>query len=237
MAPTPLERSDHQIVEPDAYVPYASSEDHRYQELLKANGLLLSQDALLTVLQDEASFLKAPAAHVAGALGYEAAVPILKKRAAGSADDLLKVEAAFALVRLGQADAKRTLIECLRYRLDAYICPAVAAGYLARLGDSRGFGVVTRALGSDNSAVRMLACKQLFFFLPFQGSRYEDAGQIDVYALYARALRDPSSSVAWEALIQLREVRSTAVRVLEEFAAETRDAALKQGAQEILAMA
>jgi HEAT repeat protein len=148
-----------------------------------------------------------------GALGDKQAVPVLE-RLLSSPDDLARVEAAYALARLGESRGRQVLIECLKQPVNAFISPPVAAGYLARLGDSQGFGVVKECFAVDNLVIRMLACKVLFFFVPFQGKPATDGTPIDVMDLYQRALRDPEPDVRGQALVQLRELDLPAAKAL-----------------------
>ena len=193
-----------------ADLPYAGFEDYRAKELLKANGVALTLEALVTVLREGEAVLQGAAAHALGALGLTAAIPELKQLA-GTAEDLVKTEAAYALVRLGSTEYRSVLQEALHYRADAYLSPAVAAGDLARLGDPSGFAVIGKCFETDNLIVRMIACKQLTFFVPFH-----DGKTIDVYAMFTRALADAHADVRRLTERQLRELRTPEARHLLE---------------------
>jgi hypothetical protein len=152
-----------------------------------------------------------------------------------STSDLVKVEAASALARLGAPEGRAALIECLSFQLDAYLCPPMAAGYLAQLGDPRGFQVIAKCFDVEIPAIRMLACKQLFHFLPFDGTTDESGNRIDVFALYDRALKDSSADIQWQALVQLREIRSPrSKKILEDYSEAAGDEQLRAVAKGIL---
>lgn len=217
--------------DPPDELPFADFEDYRARELLKVNGLALTDEALLPVLGSGEPVLPGAAAHALGSLGRTAAIPALKKLA-DSASDLVKVEAAYALVRLGLDDYREVLKECLNYPVNAYLAPPVAAGDLARLGDPVGFPVVARCFDVDNLIVRVIACKQLIFFIPFHGARTGAGQPIDVSALFDRALHDEHQDVQWIALRQLREIRTPEARHLLAAAADgAADAQLRDAAR------
>src|SRR4029077_8679818 len=162
---------------------------------------------LIAALKEQRNVLQAAAAHVLGSLASRTAAPFLKDLLTSS-EDLVLVEAAYALARLGIPEGKDALVQCLSYPVDAYIFPAIAAGYLAQMGDSQGFNTVDKCVNAEVPAVRILACKQLYFFLPFHGQRSKDGQLIDVYGLFERALNDTEIDVQWQALAQMREIRS-----------------------------
>ncbi len=170
-----------------------------------------------------------------GALQAFAWVTLCASKLLPDSDDLVKVEAAYALARLEIPEGKEALIECLGYALGAYLCPAIAAGYLAKLGSLQGYQTVVRGFEEDNLILRMLACKQLFFFLPYDGQEDEEGNVIDVFQQFDRALRDSDSSIQWQALVQLREIRSSKSRpVLQSYVEDTQDEGSKNMAQRIL---
>src|SRR6185369_3613859 len=181
------------VPNPPSDLSYAEYEDYRQREILKANGISLSEADLLDVLKNESNILQATAAHTLGAIGSMAAIPTLKTLLT-SMEDLVRVEAAYALARNGVSDGRETLVELLSYPIEAYLFPPIAAGYLAQLGDSQGFDVVVTCLVSDNPAVRMVGCKQIYFFAPFH----------DVSQLFERALNDADTNIQWQASVQLR---------------------------------
>lgn len=222
------------IPNPPSDLVYSEFEDYRNREILKANGISLSEAGLISALKERTNVLQAAAAHTLGSLSSHAAITILKTLLASS-EDLVKVEAAYALARLGVSEGKEVLGQCLSYRLDAYLFPAIAAGYLAQLGDPQGFKTIVRCFDVDIPAIRMLACKQLYFFAPFQGLQEGDGNTIDVYRLFDRALKDQDTNIQWQALVQLREIHPPDFRdFLESYMQDTADEQLWDIAKAIL---
>src|SRR5216684_1297418 len=164
------------IPNPPSSLSYAELADFQNREILKANGIRLSETALRTALEETTNILQAAAAHMNGTL------PSLS----------------------GEGEA--ALVECLSYPLDAYISPLVAAGYVAQLGDPQGFPVIVKGLDSNLAAVRSVASKQLYFFASFHGSKDKQGNAIDLVHQFERALDDPDTGIQWQALVQLREV-------------------------------
>ncbi len=220
--------------EPPEDLSYADVEDFRARELLKINGITVTADALLPVLDDPEEVLQSAAARTLGSLGSKAAIPALKGLAS-TADDVVKVEAAYALARMGLDEGRNVLKQCLNYPLNAYLSPSMAAGCLARLNDPEGFPVVVQCLDVDNLIVQLVASKQLFFFAPFQGTRLSDGQPIDVFAQFARALRHPHRDIQWAALVQLRELRASESRnILQGYVRSSADDYQRDVAQHIL---
>jgi len=199
--------------DPPEDLPYADFEDYRARALLEVNDIPLAEDALVRTLGHPESVLRGAAAHTLGSRGSTAAIPALERLVA-TARDLVRVEAAYALTRLGRDEYRAVLEEALQYPVNAYLSPAVAAGDLARLGDPVGFPVVARCLDEHNLIVKMIGCKQLLFFVPFHGTRIRDGQRVDVYALFGRALHDPEREVQRVARLQLREVGTEEARRL-----------------------
>jgi hypothetical protein len=205
------------IPNPPDNLSYVEFEDYRNREILKANGITTSEAELMDALEVKTNILQAAAAHILGTLASKAAIPTLKKRLR-STEDLVRVEAAYALARLKVSEGKEVLVQCLNYPLDAYLFPAIAAGYLAQLGDPQGFQTVVKCFDFNISAIRMLACKQLYFYVPFQDIQDGDGNAIDVYRLFDRALKDSDTNIQWQALVQLREICSPKSRsILENY--------------------
>lgn len=208
--------------EPPTTLPYADFEDYRARELLVANGIQPAVAGAIGALQHRSSVIRAAAAHVLGALGDAAAIPALRRLAVEDSD-LVQVEAAFALVRLGVDEARRHLHEALTRPVTAYLSPSVAAGMLARLGDPAGYGAIEAALTVDNLIPRIVACKQLLFFVPLDGREAGDGRIVDAFALFARALADPHEDVQLLALRQLREVDSPRVgELIDRYLSQSR---------------
>ncbi len=151
------------LPEPRSGVPFADAEDVHAEDILTANGVPLTPDGLQLALDSGLELLQAAAARVAAARSERAAVDSLRPLATGGGDTS-RAAAAYALARLGEPDGVDALIACLDLPIEAYVAPSQAAGFLARLGDQRGFDVVERAMRSSNELVRAVATKQLPFF-------------------------------------------------------------------------
>ncbi len=222
------------VPNPPAGTPYEEFEDYRTARLLEANDLPTTADGIVRALQDQTGVLLAAAAHAAGSQSIGAAIPRLRQVVEGS-DDQAAVEAAYALGRLGDAAARQTLVEAVSRPADAYLSALVAAGYLAQLGDPIGFPKVEEGLGSGLSAIRMLACKQLYFFMPFDGANLPSGGPIDAAGAYQRALQDPDPDIQWQALAELRLLRSPATKsLLDAYVERAQDEGLRRVARETL---
>jgi HEAT repeat protein len=220
------------VPSPPLDLPWEQREDWRSIKLLAINGIPATEEALIKALQTQGNVLLSAAAHASGSSMAKRAIPLLRKVARGP-DDYAAVEAAYALTRLGDAGGEMLLREALQRPVGAYLSPVLAAGYLAQLGDPSGCVVVGTALGSDLSAIRMLACKQLVFFLPFQGQ-----GQVPgagTFALFEQALRDHDGTVQGEVLAQLQSLRSAETKpLLENYIDQAHDPSLRDVAQGIL---
>jgi HEAT repeat protein len=201
------------IPEPPADLRWAEVEDFQARELLKANGVAMTEQTLLSTLECAVGVLKVAAAHTLGSMGHAAAITALQ-RVVEASDDLLQVEAAYALVRLGRENYRSKLKACLANPVNAYLSPIVAAGDLARLGDPIGYPVIARCFEEDNLIVRVVASKQLLFFAPFHGEKTTDGQPIDAYGLFDRALHDSNPDVQWSAVVQLRELQTPEARRL-----------------------
>ena len=222
------------IPNPPSDLSYPEFEDYRNREILKVNGISLLGAELIAALEQRTGILQAAAAHTLGSFLDRAAITSLKQLLS-SQDDLVKVEAAYALARLGVPEGKDVLIQCLDYRLDAYLCPAIAAGYLAQLDDPRGFQIIVRSFNVSIAAIRMLACKQLYFFVPFQDTQDRYGNLIDVFPVFKRALKDADTNIQWQALVQLRGICSTKFcKILENYIEQAADEQLRELAKAIL---
>ncbi len=219
--------------DPPEELPYADFEDYRATELLRVNGIEPNLEEALATLETGESLLRGAAAHVLGRLGDAAAIPPLQ-RVAASSEDLVKAEAAYALVRLGLDAYREVLKQCLAYPVNAYLSPSVAAGDLARMGDPVGFPVVVNALAVDNMIARVVACKQLFFFVPLRGQRVQGT-PIDPYVLFGRALGDENAEIHRVALLQLHELHTPESRkLLEDYLPVAPDEYLRNAAKRAL---
>jgi len=222
------------VPSPPPDMRYADFEDFQNREILKANGIGQATQELLRTLDSNVNVLQAAAAHVLGEMSERTATQRLWELTT-SPDDLVKVEAAYAIARIGPKDAMERLIGFLDDPLDGYISAPLASGYLARLGDSRGWPVIVEALGSGYPEIRMIAAKQLAFFMPFDPGTAIAGAPLDVHREIARALDDPNTDVQWQVLSELRDAASADIRtMLEAYASATTDPGLRRAAEEIL---
>jgi HEAT repeat protein len=215
------------VPNPPPSMPYAEYEDYRCEQILEQNGIGSDEESILGALESESDVLLACAAHTAGARSIRSAASRLTVLLS-SPDDSVQVESAYALARLGDHTGDGILERALERPVHGYLSTISAAGYLAQLGDPRGFAKIVEALDSEGAASKMLACKQLFFFMPFQG-------QIDVVAEFDGALEDPDTNIQWQALAQIRQLKSQMlVPVLQRYLANVGDPTLRQIAEESL---
>lgn len=225
-----------EIPDPPSTLSYAEFADFQNREILKANGIGLSETALLITLETTTNILQAAAAHTIGTLSSltgEATSALTKLLT--ESNDMVKVEAAYALARHAMPEGRAVLVECLPCPLDAYVSPLIAAGDLAQLGDPRGFPVIVSGFDSNLAAVRSVASKQLYFFAPFQDTKGEQGNTIDLVGLFVRALEDPDTGIQWQALVQLREVALPGVlKFLETYTLSTKDQDLHRLSEQIL---
>jgi hypothetical protein len=219
---------------PPADLPYSEIEDFRQREILKANGIGLAEHELVLALEHPTNILQAAAAHTLGAVGSRAANRQLLQLMS-SPDDLVKVEAAYALARIGVEAGIDGLRDCLSLPLEGYIAAPLAAGFLARLNDERGFQTIVRGLDSRFPEIRMIACKQIYFFIRWHGERDPNGQRIDVYQQFGKALQDSNEDIAWQALVQIRQISAAELRsLLVDFVAKPHDAQLLGVARDIL---
>jgi HEAT repeat protein len=187
-----LSLDDLVLPEPRPGVPFADAEDAHAEDILKANGVPLTAEGLKAALDSGIELFQAAGARVAGARGERSVLELLRALAFGPGDTD-RAAAAYALARLGEADGVEALVACLDLPINAYVAPVQAAGSLARLGDTRGFTVVERALRSSNEIVRAVATKQL----PFFGD--------EARPLLESALSDPDPEIARQARVLLSD--------------------------------
>lgn len=215
------------IADPPPSLPYAYIDDYHAQALLTANGIAPDQGALEAALGHPEAVLRGAAAHVLGSKGLAQSAPQIA-RLHDSADDLVRVECAYALVRLGRGEYRDSLHASLALPQHAYLGPSLAAGDLARLGDPAGFDVIRQALGYENVIIRVVATKQLLHFAPFHP-------QLPIYDLFAQALHDQHADIPWLAVRQLGELDTPEARaLLERYAATGDDLSLRAVAQRAL---
>jgi HEAT repeat protein len=224
------------IPNPPSNLSYVEFADFQNREILKVNGIQLSEAALVTAVGETTNILQAAAAHVIGTLpsltvNARAALTMLLE----DSNDTVRVEAAYALARHGVSAGTEALLTGIDYPLKASVSPLTAAGYLAALGNPRGFPVIVEGLDSNLAAVRSVASKQLYFFAPFHGSQVQEGKTIDVVRQFERALEDPDNGIQWQALVQLREVALPGFpEFLESYIRNTTDPGLRNLAEAIV---
>lgn len=218
-----------EVENPPLDMPYEEYEDYRSREILLLNGVEATEEGVVAALDTQRGPVQAAAAHTAGAAGFHAARSALHELLS-DADDLVAVEAANALHRLGDGEGRRRLIAALDGNPGVDLGPATAAGYLAQLRDGRGAPIIERSQASEIGAVRMTACKQLYFFAPLHKP------PLDVLAMFERALADPNDNIQWQALVQLRSLRWEASRpLLTAYVARSPQGYARQVAEEVIA--
>jgi hypothetical protein len=201
--------------------------------MLRINGIALTENAFVEALKHPVGVIQSAAAHTIGSIDDRAAAPELIKLLSHY-DDVVKTEAAFALARMGFAEGVSALHEVLGYSIEGSVSPPIAAGYLAQLGEKQGFPVIEKSMASTNELVRMVGCKQIFFFARFEGEARSGDHAIDVMALFAQALADPAPDAAWQALVQLKELRLPKSKIiLEAFIQTSHDPQLREMATQI----
>lgn len=222
------------VSDPPNDLSYVDFEDYYAIELLKVNNIEVSEQSLITELNNRETVLQGASAHALGNMGSTAAIQELKQLCTIS-EDLVKVEAAYALARIGVSEYRNTLKECLNYPVHAYLGPSIAAGDLARLGDSIGFPVLSKCFQINNLIIRAIACKQIILFLPFQNTLTGNGQKVDAYALFEQALHDSHPEVQRIALVQMRELRTPKIRnLLKNYLLTTADEYLKNIARNLL---
>jgi HEAT repeat protein len=215
------------VPNPPPGMGYAEYEDFRCEQILELNGFGADEQSVLGALESEADVLLACAAHAAGSRSIRSASVRLRELLS-SPDDSVQVESAYALARLGDPSGKETLERALERPVQGFLSTISAAGYLAQLGDPRGFPNIVEALNSELDAFKMLACKQLFFFMPFEG-------QIDVAAAFGRALDDSDTNMQWQALVQIQQLDARSlIPVLQTYLTSVVDPSLRQFAMDIV---
>ena len=210
------------LPDPPAGLRWDEVRDYESKALLDVNGI--DSDDLAQVrdaLSHPVDVLVAAAAAVLGMHGDPGgAVASLVDHP----NDHVQVAAAFALARNGHASAIDTLAAMLELPLGPYLTAPEAAGCLARLGDTRGWGVIERALADPQPAVRIVGARQLGLFVGLP--------DCDPWRLYDQALEDSDDDVRWQAAVQLDRIDDPrAGQLLNEIAGAHHDATLREWAQ------
>ena len=188
-------------------IPYAEGEEYDARSLLTANGFDLETDQLIALLDVDFGILQAAAARVLGARQERTSIVKLTQLALdGAMEETARVQAAYALARMEEPGGREQLVELLGYSVGASPAPLQAAAALASLGNPLGFDKVSKGLDSPNRLIAMVACKQLYAFVPLDGSPLADNVFVDVYQAYSRALERSEPNIVGEALAQLAEL-------------------------------
>ncbi len=180
-------------------LPYTELEDWKSHWILALNGVDDEVDQVIKALTTERDTLLLAAVHTSWKFS-DAAESL--RNLLDDPNDAVQVEAAYSLARQGDQGAVVILQEALQRPVGGYLSPLTAAGYLAQLGDPSGYPVVGEGLESDLRAVKMLACKQLLFFLPFDGQNV-GSNRVDATALFTRAFADPDPDIGEQARAEL----------------------------------
>ena len=198
-----------------AGIPYADGEDYDAQALLRVNGYSLETAELIDTLESELGILQAAAARTLGARGEGSAISALKQLVQDrSAEETARVQAAYALTRLGIPDASEILISLLDIDPEISPAPLQAAGALARLGDLRGYVVIRAALDSPSRVTAMVACKQLLSLAGIDGQSLPGGGHVDLIEAFRAALTRPEANIRGEAMAQLNALDTDPPRAL-----------------------
>lgn len=168
-----------------------------WEEALASEGVDLTTDGLIKVLGSDRIHLRTGAAILLGRRGRVEAIPHLRPLLADEIPTV-RVEAAMSLVLLGDTSGTCVLIEALEAPL-VTPAPLTAAGYLAALGDPRGYGTVLQGLRSNLAGIRLMAAVALKGFLRYHGR--DIAGQkVDLVSKFEEALSDSDPLVRREIL-------------------------------------
>jgi HEAT repeat protein len=190
------------VPDPPADLAYEAIEDWYSLQILELNGIANTEAALIEALETDSDVLQAAAAH--SCWPYPSAEHALLAHTADGEDDNVAVEAAYALARQGHPGSLELLHRFLDRPVGPYLSPVLAAGYLAQRGDPSGFAVVRQGLSNEFRTTRMLACKQLYFFLRYQGQLTPGGDSVDAAGLFELALKDEEPAIRGQALGQLQ---------------------------------
>ena len=198
-----------------AGIPYTDGEDYDALALLSANGYSLETAELIDTLGSELGIFQAAAARTLGARGEGSAISALQQLAQDrSAEETARVQAAYALTRLGIPGASEILIGLLDINPEISPAPLQAAGALARLGDLRGYVVIRAALDSPSRVTAMVACKQLLSLAGIDGQSLPGGDLVDLIEAFRAALSRPEANIRGEAMAQLAALNTEPARAL-----------------------
>jgi HEAT repeat protein len=172
---------------------------NEWSSILSGAGIPLTVEGIIEALQNPALDIRAGAAVIVGRSNMNQAIPFLK-RLSGD-DPLVQVEAAMSLALLQEGSGIPALIDLL----DGDIltgAPITAAGYLADLGDPRGFPVILKALNSEFTGNRLIAAVKIKYFLQYHNQMINGV-KTDLFPIIKTALSDPDPKVRRELLYKL----------------------------------
>ncbi len=196
-------------------IPYIEGDDYDAQALLEANDLSLATEQLIAILDVDIGIFQAAAARVLGARKERAAIERLLVLAKDDfAEETARVQAAYALLRMDEPAGRELLVQLLSYPVETSPAPLQAAAALASLGDQQGYELVRKALDSPNALTAMVACKQLYAFVPLDSYPLTDGKRVDIYEAFGRALLRDERNIAGEALAQLEELDTIQAQAL-----------------------
>lgn len=181
-----------------------------WERVLAAEGISLTPEGLISALNSPQLSIRTGSAVILGRRREAAALPYLKALLADQ--PIVRVEAAMALVLLGDASGQIALIGMLD---DGVLsgAPVTAAAYLAASGDPCGYPVVLQALNHDLAGIRLTAAVALRSFTGYHG-REIGGIKIDLFKVVKNALDDPSGIVRRELLYVLAGLDVAEVAVL-----------------------
>ena len=171
----------------EAGVPPEQGDDHDARALLTRTGSSPTPAELVELLDSGIGIVQAAAARVARRRrrprGDSSGCERLARDPA--AEETARVQAAYALARLGVDEGHDVLRELAGLIPEAGPAAVQAAAALAALGDPSGFEVERRALESPNQLTAMVAAKQLHAYAGLD---------VDLDDAWARALRRPGAT-------------------------------------------
>lgn len=204
---------------------------NEWTRILTGAGVPLTPEGLIAALQNPILHIRTGAAILLGRNSEAAAIPYLKSLLK---DDLtVRVEAAMSLTLLKDNSGIPVLIEIL----DGDVltgAPVTAAGYLADLGDPRGYRVVLNELGSRFTGNRLMAAAALKSFLQYHG-KVINGQKVDLFPVLKKAFNDPETTVRFEILYKLAKLNDPRVpALLSEISRSDSDESVRQIAKKLL---
>lgn len=195
-----------------ADLPYSQWEEHDLRQLLQANGYgatpaewRRAAASSVWAVRDGAFALLARRSDPADAA--------LFRRGQEDESPLTRVWAAYGLLRTGDADARAALEARSRDGQGTHLPAALsAARLLGELGDARAYQIIEQAMQAGKARYRVVM--NALPFAALHGRPYAPGRNIDIWAFYDAALRDPDERTQNVALAQLAELRDPAAAPL-----------------------